>query len=167
MPQILTENDAMDALKLKVAYTVDPTLDEANELLPILRRSARATIWIPATAYAVGDVVQPTAINANGHRFVLIGHDSNGLLSGASEPNWPVWDNGTVSDGNLTWRETGPAYSCLWDIDKLAPYLAWDMKVQKASACGVDFSTQSIKVSQSQLVANLERTRDRFLPINV
>lgn len=168
MPQIITDiNDAMDALKRLCAPNTDPVLDEANELMPILQSCQRASIWVASTAYYLGAVVQPTASNRNGHRFELVAFDGSGVTSGSTEPSWPSSDNASVSDGNCTWQEVGTDYANLWDL-RQAAFLAWQMKADKATACGVDFQSASgASVSQNQLIMNLERQRDRYAPIYV
>jgi hypothetical protein len=162
---ITDENDALDALKAECAPTVDPTLDEANELLPILRKCQIAQVWAASTAYPFGSTVIPTANNRNGLRFKLVRLDGSGVSSGATEPSWPCHRDATVTDGNLTWQVDGIECS-LWEMRR-ALYLAWDLKVKKATACGVDFRTPSLQVSNSQLITNLKEQRDRFRPITI
>lgn len=164
MPQIIvTENDAMDLLKSRSAYTVDPALDEANELLPILRQCVRATIWTANTIYTFGSVIIPTSTHRNGHRYKLVQFDGHGVSSGSTEPTWPRGDNSSISDGNLTWREDGVDYDCLWDIRR-ACWLSYDLKVQKIS-CQYDFKAGDSSDSMSQKIATLERMRNRFAPV--
>jgi hypothetical protein len=159
MPLILTEEQADSALRRLCQPTVDPTLD-AQELSDILAACVVGTGWEAAAAYSYGDVVIPAT--RNGHRFICI-------VAGTSddaEPSWPSWDNATVTDGStLTWQEIGPECD-LWDM-RAAAEAAFDLKISKAAACGVDFRTPSLQVSNSQLIANLERQRDRYRPITI
>jgi hypothetical protein len=166
MPAPITdENDALDALKLITAPTTDPSLDEANELIPILRQCVRSVIWTASTSYYLGAVVQPTAAKRNGHRFELVAFDGSGVSSGATEPSWPSWDNATVIDGNITWQEIGPDYSCPWDLREAA-FRAWQLKIDKVS-CQYDFRAGDSSESMSQRIATLERQRDRYRAIAV
>lgn len=166
MPAPITnENDALDLLKLKSAWTVDPALDEANELLPILRQCARAVIWEASKAYYIGAIIQPTAPNRTGHRYEVVRFDGNGVSSGTTEPSWPYSDNAVVTSGNLYLRECGPEYFNLWDVD-YAAFLAWQLKIDKVS-CQYDFKVGDSSDSMSQRIATFERQRDRYAPTTI
>ena len=56
--------------------------------------------WRSGTVYAVDALVIPT--NFNGHYY-----KSSGGASGATEPNWPLNNTGTVTDNTITWLEIG------------------------------------------------------------
>jgi hypothetical protein len=60
--------------------------------------------WLPSTAYIVGEYVQPTATGGNGHLYRCIAAG----ITQASEPVWPLAENGTVTDGVVTWQEFTP-----------------------------------------------------------
>jgi hypothetical protein len=57
--------------------------------------------WLPSTLVLVGEVATPTAPGGNGHTYRC----TAGGTTGASEPSWPVIENGTVVDGTATWTE--------------------------------------------------------------
>jgi hypothetical protein len=57
--------------------------------------------WLPSTQVLVGEVATPTAPGGNGHtyRCTVAGTTST------AEPTWPTLENGTVTDGGVTWEE--------------------------------------------------------------
>jgi hypothetical protein len=56
--------------------------------------------WVPATAYAAGQLVRPP--NANGQVFQCV----TAGTSGSSQPSWPAYGL-TVTDGSATWLAAG------------------------------------------------------------
>lgn len=60
-----------------------------------------ATQWAAATAYAVGDIVRPTAGNGHLYRCIVAG------TSAGSQPTWPTVSGQTVVDNTVTWAEIG------------------------------------------------------------
>lgn len=169
MSQIITnENDAMDILKRKCAYTVDPVLDEANELVPILQESQRATVWAAATAYYIGQEIVPTLANRTGNRFICV----QAGTSGGTEPSWSsgaqppfVGREWRFNDGTVIWQENGIEYANLWDIRRAA-YLCWQLKIDKVS-CQYDFKSGDSTDYMSKRIEALERIRDRYAPVHV
>lgn len=81
------------------------------------------SLRINNTSYTIGGVVRPSTINGFIYECIV------GGLSGGSEPIWPVVDEDTVEDNEVTWkaRETfSLATSELYEID-------WDREVQAAA----------------------------------
>jgi hypothetical protein len=62
-------------------------------------------VWTSKTAYAVGDLVEPTNLYFNG----LVYQSGDADDSGATEPTWPTTLAGTVVDGPITWTCIGRA----------------------------------------------------------
>jgi hypothetical protein len=60
-----------------------------------------ATQWAASTAYAVGDIVRPTAGNSHVYRCIVAG------TSAGSQPTWPTVSGQTVVDNTVTWAEIG------------------------------------------------------------
>lgn len=60
--------------------------------------------WQPGTVYATGAKVRTTT--KLGHRFEA----TVGGESGAVEPVWPLDENDTVVDGDVTWTNIGPIH---------------------------------------------------------
>lgn len=61
-----------------------------------------ATQWAVATAYAVNDIVRPTA--GNGHVYMCI---VAGTSHASVQPTWPTVARQTVVDNTVTWAEIG------------------------------------------------------------
>ena len=59
--------------------------------------------WAATTAYSLDDYRKPTAVNANGHFYIV----TTAGTSGGTEPTWPLGHNATVVDGTVTWTEVG------------------------------------------------------------
>ena len=53
--------------------------------------------WVASTAYAVGDWVKPTTVASHAYKCTTAG------TSASSEPTWGVTNNGTTTDGSVTW----------------------------------------------------------------
>lgn len=57
--------------------------------------------WDASTAYALGDIIQPSGADANGNFIYEV---TTAGTSGTSEPTWPVTPVGaTVADGTVVW----------------------------------------------------------------
>ncbi len=60
--------------------------------------------WLPGTAYVVGEYVQPAVTGGNGHLYRC----SAAGTTLSTEPAWPLTENGTVTEGSITWVEATP-----------------------------------------------------------
>lgn len=70
--------------------------------------------WVAATAYAVGDVVRATSLQASGLVFRCTVAGS----SAATQPNWPTDIGSTITDGTVTWQAISSVYE---ELAALAP----------------------------------------------
>ncbi len=61
-----------------------------------------AVAWAASTAYNVGDEVRPNVPNGHIYRCT-----PQAGTSGATEPDWPIVNEATVTDGGVTWQESG------------------------------------------------------------
>jgi len=59
----------------------------------------KGTAWVALTAYALGDVVVPTAGLENGFRYEC----TTAGTSGASAPTWSIVEGGTTADATVVW----------------------------------------------------------------
>jgi prepilin-type N-terminal cleavage/methylation domain-containing protein len=57
--------------------------------------------WKPSTAYSLGAVVVPTTNNGHFYTCTAVG------TSGTTEPTWPTTTGAIVTNGGVTWRESG------------------------------------------------------------
>ncbi|MGQ9676545.1 MAG: major capsid protein [Chloroflexota bacterium] len=64
-----------------------------------LYKTLKGTAWTATTAYALGDVVVPTAGTENGFRYEC----TTAGTSGASQPTWKTNEGETVTDGSVVW----------------------------------------------------------------
>ncbi|OGN96382.1 MAG: hypothetical protein A2Z77_09530 [Chloroflexi bacterium RBG_13_51_36] len=64
-----------------------------------LYKTMKGTAWAASTAYALGDVVVPTAGLENGFRYEC----TTAGTSGASAPTWSTVEGGTTTDNTVTW----------------------------------------------------------------
>lgn len=86
----LGSNTTDRKLEAQTAPGTDPIVLTPTDTLPT---------WDPSTAYAIGDVVQPTTPNGRRYRCTTAG------TSDASEPTWPTVGIGSqVVDGTCVWE---------------------------------------------------------------
>lgn len=57
--------------------------------------------WVASHAYGVGAYVKPTTRNGHVYRVTVAG------TSGASQPSWPTTNDATVTNGGVTFQESG------------------------------------------------------------
>lgn len=144
---------------------VCPELD-AGEVQNILDRHKRAMLWAASTVYQVGDVVIPTLVNRNGHRYRLVKYTSTASdqLSGATEPSWSTTREAQVTDNHVVWEETGTDYGAvLWDFIAAA-HEGWMQKAAKASTTN-DFATDAMEIKSSQLYDHCMDQANRYAPV--
>lgn len=176
MERITTTDNAVARLKRLTQAESNPVI--TDEIADLLSECALATLWVAATVYTTGDVVQPNT--PNGHRYICI----QGGTSGTTEPDWLVTDwvlnapldassltyrNTIIEDGTsttvLTWREDGAEYAELWDM-RAAAYKGWKLKASLC-VCAVDVRTPDLSVSNSQVFEHCERMANKFMPVMV
>jgi hypothetical protein len=160
MPDRITSRDtALERLRRLTQADSAPTLDN-DDLLTLLEGSAVATLWVAATVYAVGDVVQPNT--ANGYRYVCV----TAGTSAATEPDWPDGRESRITDGStLVWEEAGAEYSSLWDL-QMAAYNGWLLKGSKTVE-NIDFARGQQNFKNSQVYEHCLTQADRFRPVGV
>lgn len=57
--------------------------------------------WTASHAYGVGAYVKPTVRNGHVYRSIVAG------TSAGTQPTWPITNDATVTDGGVTWQESG------------------------------------------------------------
>lgn len=154
----LTEDAAFVRLARMVAMDEEPTLSD-QDLLRLLDKHVRGTVWTAATVYAYGDQVIPAT--RNGRRYIC----AVAGTSAATEPDWPAVDFGEVTDGTVTWQEAGLDWTDGWDLEAAA-HEAW-MEKAAIAASAHDFQTDQQSFTRSQLIAHCERMAGRYAPVRV
>lgn len=86
-------------LSAQCTYSWKRVFPEAIINVPLAPQNV--TAWQASHAYGIGAYVKPTT--RNGHVYVAV----NAGTSGASQPTWPTTNGGTVTNGGVTWRESG------------------------------------------------------------
>jgi len=67
----------------------------------LLAQETIEDIWVAATVYAEDAVVRPTSLSTfTGYTYICT---TAGTSHAATEPTWPTTEDGTVSDGTVTW----------------------------------------------------------------
>ena len=86
--------------------------------------AANQTAWASATSYPAGAIVRKTTSNGRTYRAMNAG------TSGASEPTWPTSTGGTVTDNDITWKETSYTGQCSSQTyDDTPPYTSTGFNV--------------------------------------
>lgn len=62
------------------------------------RSAAPNPVWTPNTPRDIGDIVEPTADNANGYYYTVVDTSGATPSSGETEPDWPAADGATVTE---------------------------------------------------------------------
>lgn len=130
---MLTQADALRELQDLVSPTVCPALSD-SDLLRILERTRRASVWVAQTAYAAGDKMVPVLSNGRLYRCL------QGGTTGAVPPVWSRYgtafyggySGARVSDGSVVWEDAGPAHREVYDV-RAAAKAAWMKKSAIAS----------------------------------
>jgi hypothetical protein len=157
-------NAAYNELSSILQPDIEPALTE-SELNELLLGNVTASLWEASTIYSLGSVVVPTTNNKTGRRYRLVSLDGSGVTSGATEPSWPEYSYGTVSDGNLTWQEDGIEVA-LWDV-RAAAYQGWLDKAAKASALYDARTSSGTSATKSQIYAHCLNMANRYIPVGV
>jgi hypothetical protein len=63
--------------------------------------------WTASCSVAHGGVILPSPAHYNGHIYVNNGQAGT---TGGTEPNWPLTSGASVTDGSVTWTESGIDY---------------------------------------------------------
>ena len=167
----MDEVSALTRLKRMVAFSEDPALD-ASALADLMLMAKRpdsngnlptnvstAPTWVASTAYAPGDVVQPSPVDGRWWRCAI------GGTSDITQPDWPDLrgeerTGRTVGDGFVTWEDAGAAWAPTWDLDAAAVE-GWEQKAAIASG-RYQFTTDGQTFLRQQVVANCHAQADRY-----
>ena len=159
MPLLTDEAQALERLEDMLAYNTDPVLTE-TAVIQLLDEFKRASVWVANTAYVIGDVVIP--ITRNGHRFVCT---VSGTSHATTEPIWPDYDGGIVSEGStLQWEEAGREYD-LWDLQAAAAK-GWALKAALAAQMASITIGDNVK-AQQQVYDHCREMARYYTPIRV
>jgi hypothetical protein len=86
-------------LSARCTYSWKRQFPDATINVPLAPQNV--STWAASTAYGIGAYVKPAS--RNGHVYVAIA----GGTSGGSQPTWPTTNDATVTDGTVTWKESG------------------------------------------------------------
>jgi hypothetical protein len=116
-----------------------------QQVLDLVTKNQRATVWTAETAYKIGDKVQPLSPNGHFYKCVEIG------FSAATEPVWTRRYADTVRDGvTLVWEECGEDLDGNLYNTRNAIHDAWMLKASM-SAKDFDVSIDQQKWNRSQI----------------
>lgn len=153
--RITTQDAASTELKRLVQDTSTPAITAHIDAL--LEKHQRAALWEASTAYTVGAVIQPN--DPDGHRYVC----TVAGTSSTTEPDFDTTRDCLTGDGDdLVWKEAGPEYLSLWDL-QAAAYDGWVMKMTLA-LCAVDVKTGDNSVSNSQIFEHCKAMVAKYAP---
>lgn len=155
---VLTEDEALVRLARMVAMDEEPVLYDPD-LLRLLDKHKRGTVWAVSTAYAFGVRVVPAT--RNGRRYVA----AVAGTSGATEPDWPTTDFARIKDGTVTWEEEGLDWTDGYDL-LAAAHEAWLEKAAIAASAH-RFSDGGLTLDRQQLIEHCERMAGRFAPLRL
>lgn len=155
---MLNEDQAFVRLARMVAMDEEPVLSD-QDLLRLLDKHVRGSVWAAGTAYAFGERGIP--LTRNGRRYVV----AVAGTSGATEPDWPTTDFAQVTDGTVIWEEEGLDWTDGYDLEAAA-HEAWLEKAAIAASAH-DFQTDQQSFTRSQLIQHCERMAGRYAPVRV
>lgn len=164
---ITTDTEAVIEFNRLCPSSVCPTLS-AEEVLEILDKHERGTLWEASTVYEIGDRVIPTLPNRNGHRYKLIAYTdvATDQMSDATQPSWSMVRDSQITDNHLIWQEDGLDWDgVLWDFTAAARD-GWLLKSSKASLTS-DVVRGELEIKSSQLFDHCMKMADRFQPMFV
>ena len=125
MPLLTDEAEARARISAGCSADTDPAL-AAGDLDRLVAPPFKvASEWAAETVYAYGEVVIPVTRNGRRYKVVTAG------TGAATEPSWPDYDGGRVTDGTATLEEIGPEVD-LWDIGA-AIHEGWKLKMGYAA----------------------------------
>lgn len=150
----MTDAAERELARAELERTVQPSLSpvlDAQEVEDVLDAARVAAVWEAGKAYSYGERVVPAS--PKGRFYVCVEPGT----SGASEPSFPTYDSGQVTDGGVTWEEAG-RFSKLYDARK-AIYGALVVKRSKANEfTGAD---------EARITANLDEMLRRYRPVGI
>ena len=154
-----TRKQALERLKALVAYDKEPTLTGV-QLEQLLDAHARAGEWTAETAYVIGDRIVTTDRNGRLYRCVTAGE------SDTEEPDWgnSHYAGRELGDGEeLVWRDEGPAFRELYDLNASAQ-AGWLLKAA-AAADLIQTSDRDQTLHLEQVQQNCIRMARTFQPV--
>ncbi|MCG8642291.1 MAG: DUF3383 family protein, partial [Desulfobacterales bacterium] len=100
LPVAIT-TDSLAYKQVQTAFAQNPAPSKIAVAGEDISSGKTAPGWAAATVYSVGDLIKPLA--ENGHYYkCTVGGTSSG-----SEPAWSTTENAEITDGSVTWKETG------------------------------------------------------------
>ena len=156
----LTKQQAIEKLKDMCQADTFPIL--TNEILNrLIDENTRSTTWTAATAYNVGDIVQPSVRNGRYYLCVIAG-------TSISTTTFPEigYTGQTIGDGpDLVWVDNGAAQVETYDV-RAASRAAW---LHKASIVAnlTDIEDGENKMDLSKIYEQCIKMSNLFRPIQV
>jgi hypothetical protein len=151
------KEQAFEQFLLYAEPCCDPSIEGLE--LSILSRHMRASIWLPNTAYVLGDVIQ--TYPRSGYRYGCIVSGSSGALV------WPTpyTSSWSFTDGTVVWRECGSDYENVFDV-RAAVHEAWTIKASRSSHL-VTTATSGSSVQASLLHQQCRARAIEFAPLDL
>jgi hypothetical protein len=143
----MTELEAIAEVTLNAQTDAFPALT-SDQVMDLVRKNMRASVWTPNTEYKVGDVVQPTVPNGHFYRRIVAGQSPTG------EPVWTLKTGWTLyEERKVVWVECGDDPDGNIYNTRNAIHSAW---LLKASIVAKDFdvSIEGQKWNRSQIYQN-------------
>ena len=152
----MTEADALAELADLVAVDKYPKLPE-EDLIRILNKTRRWTVWAAASVYEEGDRIVPTKRTGRQYRCIA------GGTSGETEPIFGS-SRYAITDGvdGLRWSDAGPASRAAYDLIAAAQ-AAWTKKAALVAA-DHDFKDKDATYTKSQVYDHCVQMANSFVP---